>query len=216
MNARALSASACALASALFASPARSQAIGSSGAPLYPGAPSAPPPEPGAYLHDGLYVRYSIGPSYVEATGDGPSGTVTAGGPGVSEILAIGGTPGPGLVVAGAAISNLAAPTVAGTQRFVTVATYGLLVEWFPDPRTGWHLGGAAGLGFLGYGDARAYSVGGSLLAGYDFWVAAQWAVGALVTATATPRASLQNGDPGDPPSMMPAAIAIEATVISH
>jgi hypothetical protein len=215
MNAH-LSAFACALASTLIASPSVAQPIGSSGAPLDPGPPSAPPPEPGAYLHDGLYVRYSIGPSYVEATGDGPSGTVTAGGAGVSEILAIGGTPGRGLVLAGAAIANLAAPTVAGTQRLVTVVTYGLLVDWFPDPRAGWHFGGAAGLGFLGYGDARGYSVGGSLFAGYDFWVAAQWAIGALVAATSTPRMSMQNGGAGDPPAMMPAAIAIEATVLSH
>jgi hypothetical protein len=195
--------------------------VGVSGSSLPTLQVSGPPrQEHGAYLHDGLYVRYSLGPTVVGATGTGPAGSVGTAGPGVAEVLAIGGTPAPGLVIAGAAIAHIASPTVNGSETFLALANYGVLVDWFPDPAHGWHVGGAMGLGFIGYatsdGTARGFSVGGSVLGGYDFWLAPQWSVGVLVVATAGPTMSMHDTGPRDPSELMPAAIAIEASVLSH
>jgi hypothetical protein len=188
---------------------------GSSGAPLYV-SQLPPAPQLGVHLHDGFYFRYSLGLSYVQATGRGPSGSVAVSGAGIGEMLALGGTPAPGLVVGGAAVSHLAPLTANGSRLLLSEATYGILLDWFPDPTDGWHVGGTIGLGFVGYGNARGYSPGASLLAGYDFWIAPQWSLGAVLVATWAPETSVLDAGALGPAELMPAAFAIEATVLCH
>ena len=189
---------------------------GTSGAPLYV-SQILPAPPKGDYVHDGLYFRYAVGPTYLRVTGDGPAGSIATGGVGIGEVLAIGGTPAPGLVIAGAAVAHLA---VDGSQAVVNLGEYGLLADWFPDPGGGWHVGGSIGLGSLDYArnddDTRGYSVGGTVFGGYDVWVAPQWSVGALLAATLSPRVGMQDAGPLDPLELMLASIAIEATVLCH
>jgi hypothetical protein len=73
----------------------------------------------------------------------------------------------------------------------------GVLVDWFPDPTGGWHVGGLAGIGLIGISDAAvkdsgapvvedagAFSFGGGLLGGYDFWIGPQWSGGLYVLAS--------------------------------
>jgi hypothetical protein len=188
---------------------------GSSGSSLHIG-PVARLPPPDVHRHDGLYFRYAIGPSYLEATGSGPHGSFATGQVGIGEVLALGGTPAAGLVVAATGAVHLANPEVNGTGVVLFALSDGVLVDWFPDPGGGWHVAAALGLGVTGYDDARGYTVGASLMGGYDFWVAPQWSLGALVVASSMPSVSMQGGAALGAGDLMPAALAIEASVLCH
>jgi hypothetical protein len=178
---------------------------------------SPPPPKHGEHLHDGFYFRYAVGPAFVQMAGTGPPGTVGVGSLGLGEVLALGGTPAAGLVVAGAIVGDVGIPTVNGNVTVVGVSLYGAAIDWFPAPRGGWHVGGVVGLGATGYGSAAsALSIGASVFAGYDLWIDDQWSFGALLVATSSPRTSTDDARPSDPTSLMPIALALEATVLCH
>ena len=206
------------------ASPSAAPSIVASDTP-----PVAPAPRPGLYTHDGFYLRYSIGPGAYRIGAGAASGDVVVEGPtvsgvGVSEILAIGGTLPHGVVLAGA--------SSAVVSSSVIVANYGLLVDWFPDPAAGWHLGGELGIGVVRNVDgivafpstARpppdpddlAVGLGASLIGGYDAWVTPQFSMGInlIVMTTAFARQTFQMDSTSY--SLTPIAGGVMVSVLYH
>jgi hypothetical protein len=168
-----------------------------------PAVETPPPPHPGLFTHDGFYLRFAIGPgAYLlgRGTPSGETGAVdetSAGksdsGFGASEIFALGGTL-PGGVVLGGALSAL-------VSSGATVGNYGFLIDWFPDPHGGWHVGALLGLGLVRDGSAQLTApantvslpvaprsanlgLGMSVLGGYDAWVTPQFSMGVNFMAT--------------------------------
>jgi hypothetical protein len=152
-----------------------------------PAAAPAPSPEPstspnprgspsdGTPRHDGLYVRVSSGIGFMSVWGDGPAGSASISGLESVGVLAVGGSPVSGFVVAGTlwgtSISNTfnggpfggkiiipnptsgpppsspPTPPAASTNAAASLGGVGVLVDWFPNPAGGWHAGASVGLG---------------------------------------------------------------------
>jgi hypothetical protein len=180
------------------------------------------------YVHHGFYLRFGAGVSFLDLTGDGPAGGARLSGFGPALTLAIGGTLEDGLVVAGTwhlalgASSPPAGPLEGHGNLFVFSEQLGLLVDWYPDPRGGWHVGGAVGVGLLG-ADAVNGSVGGlsgvdamaSLLGGYDWWIARKWTLGVQAVAAGGARTGLDGSDlPGPSYRLGAATLSLEGVVV--
>jgi hypothetical protein len=193
--------------------------------PAEPAAPPIPPPPPpynppppppytgpkmntgslggdGQRLHDGFYLRLSVGGGTMGTSGtfdpDDGSSFDTRGGC-VSFDIAVGGSPVPGLVIGGNyAFQEAFKPRLTlssssfSTERDADVNTvFGLVgpfVDWFPDPRSGFHVGGTLGFAVLTIADENGNvdngvserGFGGALRVGYDFWVDSQWSLGVV------------------------------------
>jgi hypothetical protein len=165
-------------------------------------APPPPPPPNTSYLHDGFYLRMALGLGGLTASREVQSsitGTVDTHfgeGVGVFEISA-GGTPGPGLVLAGTLLSHERKDPVlkGGPGGDITLdgrlsfGMVGVTVDYYPNPRGGFHFGGTLGVGGL-TAPAPPRSVftdkigggGGaiSLALGYDWWIGQEWSFGVL------------------------------------
>jgi hypothetical protein len=110
------------------------------------------------------------------------------------DVLA-GGTPVPGLVIGGGSLFQTAvAPgqsssgPVTGYLDFVpnwpSFWLFGPMIDVFPNPNGGFHLGALAGLatvGLKGSDDKLSDGGGGSAWVGYGAWTAAQWSLGGLL-----------------------------------
>lgn len=156
-----------------------------------------------AFRHDGLYLRISGGIGYAAFSGSGPTGDASIhhfnvlGG----SLLAIGGTPGEGLVVAGAFRGVTTRGRFHGGPQPEHDATanngqLGVLVDWFPKPTQGWHVGGLLAVGVVTITDAdvrdsKGAGFGASLFGGYDFWIGAQWSLGLQAVFSATSSATM-------------------------
>jgi hypothetical protein len=116
--------------------------------------------------------------------------------------LAVGGTVGQGVVL-GATLYG-AGTTIGGSRASLNgargeFAGLSFLVDWYPSPASGWHVGGDLGLGAV----ALSNSVGSggdlalSVFGGYDWWIAEQWSFGVLLTASGGSQAAIidSNGD---------------------
>jgi hypothetical protein len=195
--------------------------------PLTP-APAAPPVataaggRPGDYLHDGLYARFWAGFSYARLIGTSPPGAPSYGGPGVGNFIAVGGTVSSGFVVAatlGVVTGFETLPNgspIAGNVD-VSATLYGVLLDWFPDPRRGGHLGGSVGLSRVTVADGAGYTAGFSVHGGYDFWMTENWSAGLLASVMATPSVQVNDGDgPTSYFRFVPLAFTFCATVLYH
>jgi hypothetical protein len=169
-----------------------------------------PPPVARSYhVHDGFYLRVSLG---VGALGnDYDLGAVSAeshGGTLALDVL-VGGTPSKGLVLGGALFNE--AGVSHGVERGgrslgdanVRLSLIGPFVDGFFDPKGGFHLGGAVGFAALALEDLGVEDetdtltgFGGAAWAGYDAWVADEWAIGGLVRAGAA--ITKKSDDAGD------------------
>jgi hypothetical protein len=173
---------------------------------------------PDAYVHDGFYLRLGAGPGYGALAGSGPAGDASIAGfnPFGGSLVAIGGNIAPGLVLAGAVNSVLVRQTFKGVppepeqKATAALAHLGVLVDWFPDPTGGWHVGALAGIAALQVSDtglrdlsdplrkdSGGLGFGGALLGGYDFWIGPQWSAGLFAVGSATTPIQLadQGGD---------------------
>jgi hypothetical protein len=159
----------------------------------------------GAERHDGFFLRFALGPAALHMerstegelygrSGDGPDSQVS-GAAGMSE-LSIGGTPAAGLVVAGTLLSHQIAEPVLETDGDsdadlggpLSFLVLGATVDWYPNPKKGFHFGGTLGLAGVvadspdGSPFDRVGGTGGalSLQVGHDWWIADEWSLGVL------------------------------------
>lgn len=197
--------------------------------------------------HGGFYLRLSTQVvSYFWITGTGPYGSASVsnvGGP-VGE-FAIGGTLAPGLALAGhvatsnggghfnggpfmnATVTTAMQPgssTPASSSAGMTLYDLGLLVDWFPNPAGGFHIGGALGLGNLTMSNsADGSSFGGegvawSVFGGYAFWLGRSWSLGVdLAVRGIAPQVDLTDSSGADSGyRMTPVMIGSEWSVLYY
>ncbi len=192
------------------------------GAPPAYGAryPYGPPPPPYYVPHpyiarDGLYVRLALGVSSLQSTLSSPVVRLPTGarvgtandkltGTGFGVEAAIGGSIRPGLALAFEFGGyDLASPT--SSQRLsrpdaLSFSHVGALLDWFPDPRGGFHVQGGVGLASMTFDDSTTYAfdlapgqtvdateapdtlqgLTGHAGVGYEWWAARDWSMGIL------------------------------------
>jgi hypothetical protein len=140
------------------------------------------------FQHVGFYARLAVGQAHSYFFGNRDSASVSLTGSGPAFALALGGTPFPGFAVGGifafAASSGRLEGGPPGPNHPGAVAPLlGAFVDWYPVPRSSWHLGGAVGLGGFSGTDAAhnqfvGYAPAFALFAGYDLWLTSDWALG--------------------------------------
>jgi hypothetical protein len=184
--------------------------------------PTRSPPPSDHYLHDGFYLRYALGPAFWRL-----AGTATFSGGGFGEVLAIGGTIPKGFVIAAAASAVISSGA--------TIGNYGVLVDWFPDARGAWHVGGLLGLGLVrapappttisvggiatttGGENLLGVALGATLFGGYDLWITPQCSLGLEALASTGTPASMR--DPSGNASgyeFTPLWLGLFASVLYH
>lgn len=153
-------------------------------------------------FHDRFYLRMSLGGGALATSGDfspDNGNTFETHGGCVAFDLAIGGTPVPGFVIGGDyAFQEAFRPRLKLSSRSITTegdsnvnTVFGLLgpfVDWFPDPRGGFHFGGTLGFAVLAVANdngnidnsASENGFGGALRLGYDAWISNDWSLGVL------------------------------------
>src|SRR5690606_9919678 len=120
---------------------------------------STPPPPPAVqrthHVHDGFYTRLSLG---VGSLGldfdDDGSRNVDLDGSGLafSADIMIGGSPSPGVAIGGALLGTasfsleLEQNGRSVGDRDVGMVILGPFIDGFPNPKQGWHIGGAVGV----------------------------------------------------------------------
>lgn len=154
----------------------------------------------GAQTHDGFYLRMGIGLGYLSAKdklefsfGNATSsGDATISGTGVSGEFALGGTVAPGLVLGGASqFGVFPKPKVSSGGQSVTadngvvLSSLGLLLDYYIDPKDGFHIQGLVGYATLQSTNSSNNSKTPSGLAlsagvGKEWWVGDEWSVGIL------------------------------------
>jgi hypothetical protein len=171
------------------------------GGPAYYEPPPPPaPPNTGAELHDGFYLRFGLGFGTVGATvsyaPENAFAEKSISGFGAGFHLMIGGSPADGLAIgfallgmaAGEAEEETEAEGVPVTREVpLNLSIGGLFVDGFPDPKGGFNVGGTVGIAAVSTTDDNAdYNVktgglGGAAWLGYTAWVGEEWSVGALL-----------------------------------
>jgi hypothetical protein len=154
--------------------------------------PAPAPVVPRTYhVHDGFYLRASIGLGALSLKYDPDPVETSASGGALAFDLMIGGSPSPGLAIGGALIGDVGRSLTLesggrelGDVNAVT-SLVGPFIDGFPDAKGGWHLGGM--LGFAAQqvdapgSDAQTTNgVGGAAWGGFDAWVGDEWSVGGL------------------------------------
>ena len=170
--------------------------------PPYPGhEPPPPPPPPRGRVHDGFYLRMSLGfggqqtsvePD--EASDDAPS--FDADGRGFGLDFMIGGSPIDGLAIGGALLlsgSSDGVVEIAGASDVeldgYSFTHLGVFVDAFPNPQGGFHFGGSIGIDAVTFDedsdtdedDLTFSGAGLHVFGGYDAWISKEWSLGGLV-----------------------------------
>jgi hypothetical protein len=157
--------------------------------------------------HDGFYMRLAIGGGALSSTDDVGGGRLSLDikGAGPAFDMMFGGTLSGGVVLGGGMVFQQATKptykflnTEAKSENNVSFGVLGPFIDWFPDPKGGFHFGGLLGAAILTVDDASGTSssssstttasasgTGGALFGGYDVWVADQWSLGVLLRAAA-------------------------------
>jgi len=195
--------------------------------PLPPPLP-IPCTGPGTFTHDGFYLRFELGVGAFGASGTGPSGNASTGGLGSALALAIGGTPIEGFVIGGLiggmTTTSPSSGTIPSNATSVGELILGPFVDWFPNDRRGWHVGGALGLGGLsvdryGADTLTSLSLGGRAFGGYDFWIGPQWSLGVTAAIQFATRGDLKDSSQNDASSgysMGAVGGALSVTLLYH
>lgn len=163
--------------------------------------PPAPKVQRSYRLHDGFYIRGSVGLGSLGATfdDDHPSrGDLSGSGLSMGADLMVGGSPSPGLALGGALLAQgaFSAEFERGSEfaedRSLSVYLIGPFLDGFPVPTKGWHLGGMIGIAGLTIEESEddavseTFGFGGSAWFGHDFWVADEWSMGPMLRLTGT------------------------------
>jgi hypothetical protein len=186
--------------------------------------PLPPTPPRNRYFHDGFYLRLAAGYGYLGASSSVNHSDSTASlsaGSGVAFDFMVGGTPAPGVAVGGALqLQGAFNPTSSVTQHgspvygldngasgSVSFAMIGPMIDAFPIPTGGFHLGSMLGLAELGL-KSRDNNVSGgfgaSVWTGYMWWASSQWSMGLMARFSMawTYRAVGTEADPFDATDM--------------
>lgn len=183
----------------------------------YQQPPPPPPPRKGVRTHDGFFLRMGLGMGTATVKPDVPA-TVNVpeySDTGLAIDLAIGGTLGAGVVLAfGIASNNLQGyklDTNAGANdpNDATLTNVGLLIDWYVDPKKGFHVFGMPGQTLLSVNrsgtrrlddgtttqnDTLGTGLGLTVGAGYEWFVGDEWSIGVLGRYTT---ASLEDPESG-------------------
>jgi hypothetical protein len=162
-------------------------------------------------------MRVGSGLGDVHMAGSGPRGTASLSGLGSNELIAIGGSITRGLVLAGAVqgssismtfdggpfvgekVSSSGGSLTASSKADATFGTLGLLVDWYPNPSDGWHVGLSAGLGFTSVKNhaddstMTGTSTAGSIFGGYDWAIGPGWSLGLALVGSGALSASMKD-----------------------
>ena len=143
------------------------------------------------HTHDGLYIRFAVGPGFAIGDLDAPAGDSGSTGVGVSTQIAIGWTVRPGLVIgAGTFPAVTPAPSYdgidAGGQH---VSATGPFVDYYLSPKGGLHAftGALFAAGYLDGGEREGnVGVGWGATAGigYDHFISDEWSLGGIARVT--------------------------------
>jgi hypothetical protein len=171
--------------------------------------PVGQPPDEGARVHDGFYLRIGSGFAVFDERlqsdelASGASIEARNRGIATSSDIAIGGTVAPGWVIGGGIYTvDLIASTLRTSGASLTEipaeldpglrnsSIIGPFVDWYPNVRGGFHAQAALGLATLtprlfghpATDDSEYLALGGGLLigAGYEWWIADEWSLGVL------------------------------------
>jgi hypothetical protein len=160
-------------------------------------APAPGPPAQRRYhVHDGFYLRMSLGVGVLSASVDQDAADLadfSAGGGALALDVLVGGSPSPGLAVGGALLLHRGSSgdvDIDGEQVNATtqlgLGLLGAFVDGFPDPDGGFHFGGALGLAGVSVdigegepGEHNGGGLGGAAWVGWAVWVAPEWSMGA-------------------------------------
>jgi hypothetical protein len=158
-------------------------------------------PDPAkVHNHDGFYLRMSIGGGYMHDSvtyGTTPSVTYKLSGGAIAFDILVGGTPVPGLVFGGGIIGAVApnprvkegnVGTSTSSNVDLNLAMVAGFVDWYPNPREGFHLQGLLGIAGVSTTDRNGDStnnrnpagIGLGIGVGYEWWVGNQWSIGVL------------------------------------
>lgn len=167
--------------------------------------------DPHARRHDGFYLRLGLGVAPLSTTDKvtGSAGdfsqtiSTEVSGTGGSFEASIGGTPAPGLVVAGTILTHAwsgydfkpEGESKQHSSQSINLSVLGPSVDLYPNPTGGFHVGGTVGYALVSIeadgsttaADEKLNKPAGFALSpfvGYEFWVAEQWSVGALLRLT--------------------------------
>ncbi len=190
-------------------------------------------------VHQGFYLRFTSGPSFVSLNGHGPSGSASLTDTGTSASVAIGGALAPGLVLAGtiqgtafnaefkggpfadATVSANGKTRSASNRASGGFGMVGLLVDWYPRPKAGWHTGIATGVGIIDLTNSADESniggvnLGGSLFGGYDWTLGRDWGLGLqLVASGATRTKMIADTDHDTGYRLTPVSVSLQASLL--
>lgn len=163
------------------------------------------------HVHDGFYLRGAMGFGSFGADFSNVEPLdldIDASGGSFALDLMIGGSPSRGLAIGGALLSDTAFGAqyeVDGNdagEGSISTGLIGGFIDGFPDPKGGFHLGGAFGFSSL-IGEELAENdeslqtagLGGAFWIGYDFWVGDEWSIGPLVRLMATANRDREDSD---------------------
>lgn len=215
-------------------------------APVALPTPPAPPASdeftqrPRSRVHEGFYLRLSSGPNLVTLRGHGPSGSASITDSGAGGFIAIGGAIVPGLVLAGtfqgaafdaefkggpfvdATVSSNGKTRDASNRATGGFGMVGMLVDWYPQPKGGWHVGGSAGLGAIVLSNSADDSVSGggnfagSVFGGYDWSLGRNWGLGLQLVASGATKTKMED-DSGKHDTgyrLTPLSIGVQASLL--
>jgi hypothetical protein len=170
---------------------------------IYVEQPPMPPPMPRTrHLHDGFYLRLSVGGGALATETDfSADGGMSVRGGGIALDLTLGGTPTPGLVIGGGFLLQEAfdprlefhagdfqiSGRARGRGSSMEFLVLGPMIDAFPNPNGGFHLGaliGPASVGLPDQNDNASAGFGLSAWVGYMWWVSSEWSLGGLLRVT--------------------------------
>jgi hypothetical protein len=186
--------------------------------PIRVAQPPLPPLTPRSrHYHDGFYFRFSVGYGalWTGTEVDKSNASASFSGSGLALDVLAGGTPMPGLVIGGGALfqdafkpsrdvslrgSNIVG-LADGASTSLGYAMIGPMIDAFPNPSDGFHVGGLLGPAWLGLKDkdgSISRGLGLTAWVGYMWWASSQTSVGGLLRLSLawTGRKVAEDGSP--------------------
>jgi hypothetical protein len=200
------------------------------------------------YRHEGFYLAAYTGFGYFSAKGSGPLGDASLSGSAMGGGIGIGGTITSGLELGGVArYWNAIGATFNGGPTITAIRTHvvngqtmtdpsatlsgnaqasslelAALIDWFPNPEKGWHVGASVGLGGMSITDdsgARSVNAGlaASIFGGYQWWLGPSWSFGIQGIISGGTSGKLDDSNQDDTGyNMRPLAIGIQSDLLYY